>query len=129
MHRIKDPQILGYKELQILGFKAPEILWCKDPQILGFKDAQILEFKDPQILGFKDSQILRFKDHQILGFKDPPDCFILNHTSEVKGFLFGYSSSYFSDKIFGKYEWQSWAFGNLTEDNDFADVILACEDG
>ena len=26
MHRIKDPQILGYKEPQILGFKDPEIL-------------------------------------------------------------------------------------------------------
>ena len=35
----------------------------------------------------------------------------------------------FSDKIFGQYESQSWAFGNLKEDNNFADVTLACEDG
>ena len=27
-----------------------------------------------------------------------------------------------------KYERQSWPFGNLREDNDFADVTLACED-
>ena len=26
------------------------------------------------------------------------------------------------DEIFGQYEWQSWAFGNLREDYDFADV-------
>ena len=35
----------------------------------------------------------------------------------------------FSDKIFGQYESQSWAFGNLKEDNNFADVTLVCEDG
>ena len=123
MHRIKDPQILGYKEPQILGFKDPELLWCKDPQILGFKD--------PQILGLKDPQILRFKDTHILGFKDPPDCRRPSYdTSQAKlNFVSLGSSFYFSDEIFGKYECQSWAFGNLTEDNDFADVILACEDG
>ena len=32
------------------------------------------------------------------------------------------------DEIFGQYEWQSWAFGNLREDYDFADVTLAFED-
>ena len=32
------------------------------------------------------------------------------------------------DKIFGQNERQSWAFGNLRGDNDFADVTLACED-
>ena len=37
-------------------------------------------------------------------------------------------SSYVSDKIFGQNEQQSWAFGNLRGDNDFADVTLACED-
>ena len=37
--------------------------------------------------------------------------------------------SYFSDEKVGQYEWQSWAFGNLKEDNNFADVTLACEDG
>ena len=37
-------------------------------------------------------------------------------------------ASYFSDEIFGQYERQSWAFGNLREDNDFADVTLACGD-
>ena len=37
-------------------------------------------------------------------------------------------SSYFSDEIFGQYEWQSLAFGNFREDNDFAAVTLACED-
>ena len=31
------------------------------------------------------------------------------------------------DEIFGQYEWQSWAFGNLREDYDFADVTLAFE--
>ena len=35
----------------------------------------------------------------------------------------------FSDKIFGQYESQSWTFGNLKEDNNFADVTLVCEDG
>ena len=38
------------------------------------------------------------------------------------------SSSYFSDEIFGQYYQQRWAFGNLREDNDFADVTLACGD-
>ena len=47
----------------------------------------------------------------------------------MKGFVLGESSSYFSDEIFGQYERQSWAFGNLREDYDFADVTLACEDG
>ena len=37
--------------------------------------------------------------------------------------------SYFSDEKVGQYEWQSWAFGNLKADNNFADVTLACEDG
>ena len=43
--------------------------------------------------------------------------------------VFWGSSSYFSDEIFSQYELQSWAFGNLREDNDFADVTLACDDG
>ena len=43
--------------------------------------------------------------------------------------MFWGSSSYFSDEIFGQYERQSLAFGNMREDNDFADVTLACEDG
>ena len=43
--------------------------------------------------------------------------------------MFWRGSSYFSDKIFCQYEWKSWAFGNLKEDNNFADVTLACEDG
>ena len=34
----------------------------------------------------------------------------------------------FSDKIFGQYEWQGWAFGNVGEVNDFDDVTLAFED-
>ena len=42
--------------------------------------------------------------------------------------VFWGGSSLFSDEIFGKYDRQSWAFGNLREDNDFADVTLACED-
>ena len=42
--------------------------------------------------------------------------------------MFWGSSSYFSDEIFGQYERQSWAFENLREDNDFADVTLACVD-
>ena len=37
-------------------------------------------------------------------------------------------SSYFPDKIFDQHEWQGWASGNLRDDNDFADVTLACED-
>ena len=42
--------------------------------------------------------------------------------------MFWGGSSYVSDKIFGQNERQSWAFGNLRGDNDFADVTLACED-
>ena len=38
-------------------------------------------------------------------------------------------SSYFSDKMFDQYEWEGWAFENLSNNNDFADVTLACEDG
>ena len=41
---------------------------------------------------------------------------------------FGGGSSYFPDKIFDQHEWQGWASGNLRDDNDFADVTLACED-
>ena len=43
--------------------------------------------------------------------------------------VFWGGSSLFSDEIFGKYDRQSWAFGNLREDKNFADVTLACEDG
>ena len=31
--------------------------------------------------------------------------------------------------MFDQYEWQGWTFENLSNDNDFADVTLACEDG
>ena len=42
--------------------------------------------------------------------------------------VFWGGSSYFSDGIFDQHEWHSWAFGYLRDDNDFADVTLACED-
>ena len=35
---------------------------------------------------------------------------------------------FLTDEIFNQYEWKGWAFGNLREDNDLADVTLACED-
>ena len=35
----------------------------------------------------------------------------------------------FSDKMFDQYERQGSAFENLSDNNDFADVTLACEDG
>ena len=53
---------------------------------------------------------------------------VLSAPSLWKVVLWG-GFSYFSDEIVGQYEWQSWAFGNLKEDNNFADVTLACEDG
>ena len=48
-------------------------------------------------------------------------------SDKVKGCVLG-GLLIFSDKIFGQYERQSWAFENLREDNDFADVTLACVD-
>ena len=42
--------------------------------------------------------------------------------------VFWGGSSYISDKIFDQHEWHSSAFGNMRNDNDFADVTLACED-
>ena len=35
----------------------------------------------------------------------------------------------FSDKIFKQVEWQGWPFGISRDDNNFADVTLAWEDG
>ena len=43
--------------------------------------------------------------------------------------MFWGGSSYFSDKMFDQYERQGSAFENLSDNNDFADVTLACEDG
>ena len=43
--------------------------------------------------------------------------------------VFWGGSSYFSDNMFDQYKWQGWTFENLSNDNDFADVTLACEDG
>ena len=31
--------------------------------------------------------------------------------------------------MFDHYEWEGWAFENLSNNNDFADVTLAFEDG
>ena len=43
--------------------------------------------------------------------------------------VFWGGSSYFSDKMIDQYERQGSAFENLSDNNDFADVTLACEDG
>ena len=43
--------------------------------------------------------------------------------------MFWGGSSYFSDKMIDQYERQGSAFENLSDNNDFADVTLACEDG
>ena len=43
--------------------------------------------------------------------------------------MFWGGSSYFSDKMFDQYKRQGSAFENLSDNNDFADVTLACEDG
>ena len=43
--------------------------------------------------------------------------------------VFWGGSSYFSDNMVDQYEWQGWASENLSNNSDFSDVTLACEDG